>query len=144
MPQTIALYIHFPFCLSICPYCDFDRQATGFDRIDVYLDSVERELRQYSGLGETVHSVFFGGGTPSLMKPSQLSGLLDAARRTFSVAENAEITVECNPGDADLARLKAFKDVGATRVSFGVQSLDDRMLTPLGRRHSSDAARQAG
>src|SRR5439155_11304855 len=110
MAESIALYIHFPFCLSICPYCDFDRQATGFDRIDVYLSAVERELAQYSGSGETVHSVFFGGGTPSLLRPAQLSLLLDAARRTFYVADDAEITVECNPGDADLEKLRAFKE----------------------------------
>jgi len=140
---SIALYIHFPFCLSICPYCDFDRQATGFDRIDVYLEAVQRELRQYAGAGEQVHSIFFGGGTPSLMRADQLGQVLATARETFDVQPDAEITVECNPGDADLAKLTAFKDVGANRLSFGVQSLDDRFLTLLGRRHSSDEARQA-
>jgi oxygen-independent coproporphyrinogen-3 oxidase len=139
--DSIALYIHFPFCLSICPYCDFDRQATGFDRIDVYLDAVKREMRRYPR--ERVHSIFFGGGTPSLMSPAQLTGLLESARAQFSVAEDAEITVECNPGDADLAKLRAFRAAGANRVSFGVQSLDDTYLKVLGRRHSSDEARQA-
>src|SRR5579862_6059345 len=97
--SSIALYIHFPFCLSICPYCDFDRQATGFDRIDVYLASVARELAQYHGAHEQVHSVFFGGGTPSLMQPEQLAALLATAGSTFEVLRDAEITVECNPGD---------------------------------------------
>ena len=143
MANSLALYVHFPFCLSICPYCDFDRQATGFDRINVYLACVERELRQFAGSGESVHSVFFGGGTPSLMQPRQLQRLLDAARDVFHVQTDAEITVECNPGDADLEKLKAFKTAGATRVSFGVQSLDDAMLELLGRRHSSNEARQA-
>ncbi len=141
--SSIALYIHFPFCLSICPYCDFDRQATGFDRIDVYLSMLERELLQYAGAGETVHSIFFGGGTPSLMRPEQVAQVLASARRTFDVLPDAEITLECNPGDADLEKLKAFKSVGATRLSFGVQSLDDHYLKLLGRRHSSDEARQA-
>jgi oxygen-independent coproporphyrinogen III oxidase len=140
---SIALYIHFPFCLSICPYCDFDRQATGFDRIDVYLEAVTRELRQYASTGERVHSIFFGGGTPSLMQPSQLAALLSEARETFEVEEDAEITVECNPGDADLTKLQAFRAAGATRLSFGIQSLDDAYLKVLGRRHSSDEARQA-
>jgi oxygen-independent coproporphyrinogen-3 oxidase len=141
--ESIALYVHFPFCLSICPYCDFDRQASGFDRIDVYLSSVRRELEQYDSAGEQVHSIFFGGGTPSLMRADQLESLLDAARSTFDVLPEAEITVECNPGDADLAKLRAFRKAGANRLSFGVQSLDDTYLQLLGRRHSSEEARQA-
>ena len=143
MAESIALYIHFPFCLSICPYCDFDRQATGFDRIDVYLDTVERELRQFAGPREAVHSVFFGGGTPSLMRPSQVAHLLGVAAEVFDLQRDAEITVECNPGDADLGKLRAFRAAGANRVSFGVQSLDDDVLNVLGRRHSSAEARQA-
>src|SRR5437660_5825649 len=98
MANSLALYIHFPFCLSICPYCDFDRQATGFGRIDVYLEAVEHELEQYAGAGERVHSIFFGGGTPSLMTPEQVERVLTAARRTFRVMPGAEITLECNPG----------------------------------------------
>jgi oxygen-independent coproporphyrinogen-3 oxidase len=140
---SIALYVHFPFCLSICPYCDFDRQATGFDRIDVYLDAVQTEMRRYAGSAEQVHSVFFGGGTPSLMRPDRLRQLFETAHETFEVQHDAEITVECNPGDADLAKLLAFKDAGATRLSFGIQSLDDTFLKLLGRRHTSDEARQA-
>src|ERR1051326_6714802 len=119
---SIALYVHFPFCLSICPYCDFDRQATGFDRIDVYLEAVVRELARYRGSDGRVHSVFFGGGTPSLMQPAQLEAVLQAARDTFSVEGDAEITVECNPGDADLAKLQAFRATGANRLSFGAVS----------------------
>lgn len=140
---SLALYVHFPFCLSICPYCDFDRQATGFDRIDVYLDAVLRELEQYAGRGEQAHSIFFGGGTPSLMTPAQVERVLGALRETFDVQRNAEITLECNPGDADLEKLTGFRAAGATRLSFGVQSLDDDYLKLLGRRHSSAEARQA-
>src|SRR4051794_21000033 len=121
---SLALYVHFPFCLSICPYCDFDRQATGFDRIDAYLQSVLVELAQYPG-GEPVHSIFFGGGTPSLMQPAQVAMLLDALDARFDVLPDAEITLECNPGDADLTKLRAFHAAGANRLSFGVQSLDD-------------------
>ncbi|HEY1291838.1 MAG TPA: radical SAM family heme chaperone HemW [Chloroflexota bacterium] len=141
--ESIAIYIHFPFCLSICPYCDFDRQATGFDRIDVYLRAVARELEQYAAHSERVHSIFFGGGTPSLMSVDKVAYLLEAVRQRFDVLPEAEITVECNPGDADLAKLVGFRRAGATRVSFGVQSLDDAYLNVLGRRHSSDEARQA-
>jgi putative oxygen-independent coproporphyrinogen III oxidase len=138
----IALYVHFPFCLSICPYCDFDRQASGFDRIDAYLASVLRELEQYPG-GEQVHSIFFGGGTPSLMHPAQVAAVLTAIGARFEVVPDAEITLECNPGDADFAKLGAFRAAGANRLSFGVQSLDDAYLQVLGRRHSSAQARQA-
>jgi oxygen-independent coproporphyrinogen-3 oxidase len=140
---SIALYIHFPFCLSICPYCDFDRQATGFDRIDVYLETIERELALYAGSGERVHSVFLGGGTPSLMTVQQVEQVLNAARQTFEILPEAEITLECNPGDADLSKLQGFRAAGANRVSFGIQSLDDSYLKLLGRRHDSSEARQA-
>src|SRR5438477_1652999 len=99
--NSIALYIHFPFCLSICPYCDFDRQATGFDRIDVYIDTLVHEMQHYAERNDRVHSIFFGGGTPSLMHAAHVGTLLDAARRTFSVQSDAEITLECNPGDAE-------------------------------------------
>jgi oxygen-independent coproporphyrinogen III oxidase len=143
MRESLALYVHFPFCLSICPYCDFDRQATGFNRIDVYLQAVERELALYAHTGERVHSIFFGGGTPSLMTPAQVEQILSAARRTFEVLPDAEITLECNPGDADLEKLRAFKALGANRLSFGIQSLDDPFLKLLGRRHDSLQARQA-
>jgi oxygen-independent coproporphyrinogen III oxidase len=143
MRESLALYVHFPFCLSICPYCDFDRQATGFNRIDVYVQAVERELALYAHTGERVHSIFFGGGTPSLMTPAQVEQILSAARRTFEVLPDAEITLECNPDDADLEKLRAFKALGANRLSFGVQSLDDPFLKLLGRRHDSLQARQA-
>jgi oxygen-independent coproporphyrinogen III oxidase len=143
MRESLALYVHFPFCLSICPYCDFDRQATGFNRIDVYVQAVERELALYAHTGERVHSIFFGGGTPSLMTPAQVEQILSAARRTFEVLPDAEITLECNPGDADLEKLRAFKALGANRLSFGIQSLDDPFLKLLGRRHDSLQARQA-
>ncbi len=138
---SIAVYVHFPFCLSICPYCDFDRQASGFSRIDAYLSEVQRELQQYGG--EAVHSIFFGGGTPSLMEPTQLAIVLDAVAERFEVLPEAEVTVECNPGDADFQKLQAFHEAGATRLSFGVQSLDESLLRLLGRRHSADEARQA-
>src|SRR5882762_7846916 len=141
MANSIALYIHFPFCLSICPYCDFDRQASGFDRIDVYLAAVDKELERYAHSGEQVHSIFFGGGTPSLMTPAQVAHVLESANSTFDIQEDAEITLECNPGDADLEKLLGFKQAGVNRLSFGIQSLDDDVLQLLGRRHSSKEAR---
>lgn len=134
---SIALYIHFPFCLSICPYCDFDRQATGFDRIDVYLDAVKQELQCCPR--ERVHSIFFGGGTPSLLAPEQLAAVLDAARQ-WPVAPGAEITIEANPDDRGLDYYQAIREAGVNRLSLGVQSFDDAMLHRLGRRHDAAAA----
>ena len=125
---SLALYVHFPFCLSICPYCDFDRQATGFDRIDVYLDAVMRELEQYAGSRRAAHSIFFGGGTPE--SDDACAGRAGAAAlfvRHFDVQRDAEITLECNPGDADLEKLTGFKAAGATRLSFGVQASGRRL-----------------
>lgn len=139
--MSIAIYVHFPFCLSICPYCDFDRQATGFDRIDTYLAAVQKEMARYED--EEVHSAFFGGGTPSLMRPAQVAAVLDVIRETWSVRPDAEVTLECNPGDADLEKLKAFRQAGVNRLSIGVQSLDDSYLQLLGRRHSAETAREA-
>src|SRR6266852_5960653 len=143
MTDSLALYIHFPFCLSICPYCDFDRQATGFDRIDVYLAAVEKELGRYADRGERVHSIVFGGGTPSLMTPTQVEHVLTTVKATFAVLDDAEVTLECNPGDADLEKLLGFKAAGVNRLRFGIQSLDDDVLKLLGRRHGSAEARQA-
>ncbi len=141
--MSIAIYVHFPFCLSICPYCDFDRQAHGFDRVDAYLDAVLRELASVAGQGAEVHSVFFGGGTPSLMQPAQVGRVLDAIEAGFRLQPDAEITLESNPGDADPTKLHGFRAAGVTRVSIGTQSLDDAMLEQLGRRHTADEACQA-
>ncbi|MBI2755518.1 MAG: radical SAM family heme chaperone HemW [Chloroflexi bacterium] len=143
MSESIAVYVHFPFCLSICPYCDFDRQATGFDRIDAYLDAVRAEARRYEGLGLHAHSVFFGGGTPSLMRPDQVSALLKAVRRMVLLDDGAEVTLEANPGDADAAKMRGFRAAGVNRVSMGVQSLDPAYLQLLGRRHSVEDVRRA-
>jgi oxygen-independent coproporphyrinogen-3 oxidase len=140
---SIAIYVHFPFCLSICPYCDFDRQAHGFDRVDAYLDAVLRELANFAGPAAEVHSVFFGGGTPSLMQPAQVERVLAGIDAGFRLQRDAEITLESNPGDADPAKLHGFRAAGVTRVSIGTQSLDDAMLERLGRRHTADEARQA-
>jgi len=141
--SSLAVYVHVPFCLSICPYCDFDRQATGFDRVDVYLDAVVRELAAYRGERRPVHSIFFGGGTPSLLQPTQVARVLDAIGATLQVLPDAEVTLESNPGDADPTKMVGFRQAGVTRLSLGVQSLDDAYLRLLGRRHSADAARQA-
>ena len=139
--SSAGLYIHFPYCVSICNYCDFDRQATGFASIPRYVDSVVAEIRQQQQ--RPVHSIFFGGGTPSLMTPDQVTTILTAARETFDLRPAAEITLEANPGECTVERLSGFRAAGVNRLSIGVQSLDDATLLALSRRHSADEAKSA-
>ncbi len=141
MVGTAALYVHFPYCVSICPYCDFDRQATGFGSIPRYVAAVAADMRRQSR--RRIHSIFFGGGTPSLMEPDQVATLCRAASDTFDVRADAEITLEANPGECESARLTGFRAAGVNRLSIGVQSLDDSTLEQLGRRHTAEEARTA-
>jgi len=133
-----GVYVHVPFCRSRCDYCAF---ATYTDRDHLmvrYVDACIADLRAHIDRGEVepATSVFFGGGTPSRLAPDELCRLLDAVPR----AAGAEVTVECNPEDADDELLGAYRAAGVTRVSFGLQSTDAAVLTGLGRRHGPDAA----
>ncbi|MCC7368865.1 MAG: radical SAM family heme chaperone HemW [Chloroflexi bacterium] len=138
---SAGLYVHFPYCVSICNYCDFDRQATGFSAIPRYVLAVAQEIRAQRR--RPVHSVFFGGGTPSLMMPEQCATILTAAAETFDLTPACEITLEANPGECTVERLSGFREVGVNRLSIGVQSLDDATLLALSRRHTADEARAA-
>ena len=139
--RSAGLYVHFPYCVSICSYCDFDRQATGFASIPRYVASVVAEI----GLQRRrpIHSIFFGGGTPSLMSGEQVTSILTAAREQLDLLAGAEITLEANPGECTVERLSAFRAAGVNRLSIGVQSLDDETLDRLSRRHTADEAREA-
>src|SRR3954453_3345088 len=139
--QSAGLYIHFPYCVSICNYCDFDRQATGFASIPRYVEAVIAELQMSAR--RPIHSVFFGGGTPSLMIPEQVPSILAAAAETFDLLPDCELTLEANPGECTVERLGGFRAAGLNRLSIGVQSLDDETLTALSRRHTADEARAA-
>lgn len=139
--ESAALYVHFPYCVSICTYCDFDRQATGFNSIPRYVEAVAIDVRRQAR--RPIHSIFFGGGTPSLMTPAQVATILAAARETLDLLPGCEITVEANPGECTVERLAGFRAAGVNRLSIGVQSLDDAMLTKLSRRHGADEARAA-
>jgi oxygen-independent coproporphyrinogen-3 oxidase len=138
---SAGLYVHFPYCVSICNYCDFDRQATGFASIPRYVASVVAELRMQKR--RPIHSIFFGGGTPSLMTGEQVRAILSAASEQFDMLPTAEITLEANPGECTVERLSAFRASGVNRLSIGVQSLDDETLIRLSRRHTADEAREA-
>ena len=140
-PESAALYVHFPYCVSICNYCDFDRQATGFSSIPRYVRAVVAEIGMQRR--RPLHSIFFGGGTPSLMTGEQVRSILDAAARQFDLSSTAEITLEANPGECTVERLSAFRAAGVNRLSIGIQSLDDLTLQALSRRHTADEARAA-
>jgi putative oxygen-independent coproporphyrinogen III oxidase len=149
--DPVGVYVHFPWCLKKCPYCDFVSFATERTAIDHrgYADAVLAEIEQRrEGLaGRTVASVFFGGGTPSLWQPEELGRVLARLRETAVFAADVEITVECNPTSLDEARARALRAAGANRLSVGVQGLDRARLEFLGRLHDVDgglaAVRQA-
>jgi oxygen-independent coproporphyrinogen-3 oxidase len=139
-----GIYIHIPFCRSRCSYCDF---ATGLYEsalAERYVASVVSEITSWREVDqpEPVDTIYFGGGTPSLLSPAQVEALLQAARTRFEVSPNAEVTMEMNPGTVTPETLLAFRKLGINRASFGAQTFDDRELARLGRSHSSDDTRQ--
>lgn len=140
-----AVYVHWPFCRSKCPYCDFNSHVR--ERIDeaAWREALARELGHVAALtsGRTVTSVFFGGGTPSLMAPATAEAVLACIAGNWRLAADAEITLEANPNSAEAERFGAFRAAGINRVSIGVQALDDDSLRFLGRAHGADEARRA-
>lgn len=142
----LALYLHWPWCVRKCPYCDFNSHAIpqGLDDV-AYVDLVLRDLSHWIGRteGRPISSVFIGGGTPSLMSGHAVDKLLSGAHRMFGFTSDCEITLEANPGTTDESRFKAFKSAGVNRISIGVQSFMNEKLQTLGRIHSSDDARRA-
>ena len=140
--EPLALYIHWPFCLAKCPYCDFNSHVR--DRIPQarFRAALRRELAwEAERLGRRrLTSIFFGGGTPSLMQPETVAELIGDAKRLFDPADDIEITLEANPTSVEAERFAAFRDAGVNRVSIGVQSLDAAALQMLGRQHSATQA----
>lgn len=143
-PAPVALYIHWPYCSRICPYCDFNvtRDRGQTDTQQALFEAIRADLRtQASWLGpRRLASVFFGGGTPSLMKPEWVAALIAEVKTLFPVETDIEITLEANPTDAEIARYRAFQAAGINRLSIGIQSLDDAALRFLGRNHSAREA----
>jgi len=131
MTREFGVYVHVPFCAHRCDYCAFATYADRDHLMDSYVDAVVREISWVRDEMTPATSVFFGGGTPSRLAPEQLLRILDELPRTA----DAEITVECNPEDASVARLRAYREGGVNRMSFGVQSTQPAVLADLGRRH---------
>ncbi|MBI1272974.1 MAG: coproporphyrinogen III oxidase [Alphaproteobacteria bacterium] len=145
MSDTLALYIHWPFCLSKCPYCDFNSHVRDNAPADGVAAALLRELGHYAALlpGRTLASIFFGGGTPSLMDPAHVAALVDAATQYWRAADDIEITLEANPTSVEAGKFRDLRTAGVGRVSLGVQALDDAALMALGRGHSAAEARAA-
>jgi len=142
--SDIGVYIHFPYCLSKCPYCDFASRAEKVIPQERYTRAILRELRERAPefAGRRAVSIYFGGGTPSLWDPEGVDGVLREVRTRFDVAPSAEVTLEANPGTTDEVRFSAFRAAGVNRLSIGVQSFAAPQLVALGRQHSGgDAVR---
>jgi len=140
------LYLHIPFCRRKCPYCAFVSQEPAAGDLEGYGDILSAEMglaAQAFGAEKPLESVYFGGGTPSLLDPSHIARILERAAGLFSLEQRAEITLEANPGTVDQERLAAFRSAGVNRLSLGVQSFSDPMLAALGRIHSAAEAREA-
>jgi oxygen-independent coproporphyrinogen-3 oxidase len=143
--ETLALYIHWPFCAAKCPYCDFNSHVR--DRVDqaAFAAALRAELAREAARANqagrrTLASIFFGGGTPSLMDPGTAAALIEDAQRLFDTAPDIEITLEANPTSVELQKLRDFRAAGVNRVSLGVQALDAEALAFLGRKHDAAEA----
>lgn len=141
----LAVYVHWPYCTRVCPYCDFNvlRDRAQAEQPEL-AEAIVRDLEGQAKLtgARRLTSVFLGGGTPSLMKPQWAGRIIETARRLWPGDDNVEITLEANPTDAETERFAAFADVGVTRLSLGVQALNDEALAFLGRNHSAAEARR--
>lgn len=147
----LSLYVHMPWCVKKCPYCDFNSHGVKgepppyAEYVHVLLADLDADLRDFgsAALGRPVHSIFFGGGTPSLFAPELIDRFLDGVRERLPLADAAEITLETNPGTVEHGRFDGYLAAGVNRLSFGIQSFDDDKLRRLGRIHSASEAEAA-
>ncbi len=144
MNPDISLYVHIPFCLRKCRYCDFATYPLRPDLMEPFLSALETEAESVGAeVQGAVKTLFFGGGTPSLLDGRQMGWLMDALRRSFNIQPQAEITLEANPETADEPRLRAYRNAGVNRLSIGAQTFDDAALKQLDRTHSSEQINRA-
>ncbi len=141
----MALYIHWPFCVSKCPYCDFNSHVRDGVDVEAWRTALKADMAYEAAQlpGRTLGSIFFGGGTPSLMPPALVAELISCAKTHWMPARDLEITLEANPSSVEAANFSALADAGVNRVSLGIQSFNDETLAFLGRAHSSQEAREA-
>jgi oxygen-independent coproporphyrinogen-3 oxidase len=138
-----GLYIHVPFCASVCPYCDFAVTIAGDDRREAWVDGVVREAAMYTNLGLEFDTLYFGGGTPSALGPELIGRIIDGLRGHLSIGAGAAQFLEANPEDVNVETARAWRDLGFDFVSLGAQSFDDADLAFLGRRHGGSEAQRA-
>ena len=144
----LSLYIHFPWCLRKCPYCDFNSYSlvkSQKELLTLYVNLLLTDLENEASRTPSykLNSIYFGGGTPSLLSPSSIKKIIDRARNLFSFVPDIEITLEANPGTINLELCKGFKDAGINRISLGVQSFSDEKLKSIGRIHNAEQAQEA-
>lgn len=141
----LSLYVHIPWCVKKCPYCDFNSHESRQIPEQAYLEALLEDMQQSQDLaqGRALQSIFFGGGTPSLFKAETIGAIIDAARTAFGFKPSIEITLEANPGATEYSNLSSLKRSGVNRLSFGVQSFNDQHLRNLGRIHSAGEAQKA-
>jgi oxygen-independent coproporphyrinogen-3 oxidase len=139
----VGIYLHVPFCAAICNYCNFNRGLHEAGLRRRYVDALVADIRRSADSSTRADTIFFGGGTPSLLDPAEAGRIIDACRDSFDLAPDAEITLEANPESSTPAALEGFRAAGVNRLSFGVQSFRDEELRRLGRLHSSETARAA-
>ena len=138
-----GIYVHIPFCAAICNYCNFNRGLHEDGLRRRYVDALIQDIRSAADESIAADTIFFGGGTPSLLEPTEVARIIDACRDSFDMASDSEITLEANPESATGEALEGFRAAGVNRLSFGVQSFRDEELRRLGRLHSSQTARTA-
>ena len=149
-PLPLSLYVHIPWCVKKCPYCDFNSHAQGGalpvdDYVAALLADLDRDLARFGDAiaARPIHSVFFGGGTPSLFAPDAIARILDGVAARIALPRDAEVTLETNPGTVEHGRFDGYLAAGVNRISFGVQSFDDDKLRRLGRIHGAGEAETA-
>ncbi|WP_318521765.1 radical SAM family heme chaperone HemW [Photobacterium leiognathi] len=150
VPPPLSLYVHIPWCVQKCPYCDFNSHALKtelpeLDYIDALIDDLETDLSAYQLVNgvRPLHSIFIGGGTPSLISPSEIGRLLTAIEQRIPFSDDIEITMEANPGTVEAGRFDAYRQAGVNRISIGIQSFQNEKLERLGRIHGCDEAIRA-
>lgn len=145
MTSTFSLYIHWPFCESKCPYCDFNSHVLRTITEDMWINAIIHEMKRTRDIMEprTLCSIFFGGGTPSLMSPNAVTAVINAATTLWPTTPNLEISMEANPGSVEAARFTGYRQAGVNRLSLGIQAFNDADLKALGRKHSVAEALKA-
>ena len=140
--MSAGVYLHIPFCKSRCSYCDFATDVyRNPETVERYINALVREIEGFDGYGREADTIYFGGGTPSLLTPSQVEKILSAVNKKFAIAPGAELTMEMNPATVTLETLAGYRTLGINRASFGVQTFDDTELKRLARGHNAQDAR---